>query len=129
MTPSCSDDVRSEPMRRIRATRVGFRGFTLVELAVVIAVIALLLGSILVPLTTQVAQRNISQTRRELEEIREALIGFAMVNRYLPCPAVSDNNGTARARVRRSWTPLATCRGSPWASPEPTRGARCTATA
>ena len=84
-------------MRRAHATLVRFRGFTLVELAVVVAVIALLLGSILVPLTTQVAQRNISQTQRELEEIREALIGFAMVNRYLPCPAVSDSNGTAKA--------------------------------
>jgi prepilin-type N-terminal cleavage/methylation domain-containing protein len=84
-------------MRRAHGTLLRFRGFTLVELAVVVAVIALLLGSILVPLTTQVAQRNISQTHRELEEIREALIGFAMVNRYLPCPAVSDSNGTAKA--------------------------------
>ena len=84
-------------MRRAHGTLLGSRGFTLVELAVVVAVIALLLGSILVPLTTQVAQRNISQTQRELEGIREALIGFAMVNRYLPCPAVSDSNGTAKA--------------------------------
>jgi prepilin-type N-terminal cleavage/methylation domain-containing protein len=97
MTASCSGDVWSVPLRRAHGTLLGFRGFTLVELAVVVAVIALLLGSILVPLTTQVAQRNISQTQRELEGIREALIGFAMVNRSLPCPAVSDNNGTARA--------------------------------
>jgi prepilin-type N-terminal cleavage/methylation domain-containing protein len=95
MTLSCSGEV--DPMRRADRASFALRGFTLVELAVVVAVIALLLGSILVPLTTQVAQRNTVQTQRQLEEIREALIGFTMVNRYLPCPAVSDSNGTAKA--------------------------------
>jgi len=68
-------------------------GFTLVELAVVVAVIALLLGSLLVPLTTQVEQRNVAQTDQQLEDIRQALIGFAMVNGRLPRPASSTTNG------------------------------------
>jgi prepilin-type N-terminal cleavage/methylation domain-containing protein len=74
-----------------------YSGFTLVELAVVVAVIALLLGSLLVPLTTQVEQRNVAQTDVQLEEIREALIGFAMVNGRLPRPANSVTDGTERA--------------------------------
>ena len=64
-------------------------GFSLVELSVAIVVIALLLGSLLVPLSTQVDQRRYAETEKQLEHIREALIGFALANRYLPCPAVS----------------------------------------
>ena len=49
------------------------RGFTLIELAVALFIIALLLGSILVPLATQVEQRQISETQKTMEEIRDAL--------------------------------------------------------
>ena len=62
------------------------RGFTLVELAVVIAIVALLLGALLVPLATQIQGRNIKETRRSLAEIKEALTGFAMTQGRLPCP-------------------------------------------
>ena len=68
------------------------RGFTLIEVAVVLFIVTILLGSILIPLTTQVEQRQISDTQKTLEEIREALIGFALVNGYLPCPD-TDNDG------------------------------------
>jgi prepilin-type N-terminal cleavage/methylation domain-containing protein len=81
-------------MARVNRLSITCHGFTLVELAVVVAVIALLLGSLLVPLTTQVEQRNVSQTQRQLDEIREAIIGFAMVNGRLPRPATSPTNGT-----------------------------------
>lgn len=70
----------------IRNANNHVRGFTLVELAVALFIIALLLGSILVPLGTQVEQRQISDTQKTIEEIKEALIGFAIANRYLPCP-------------------------------------------
>lgn len=68
------------------------RGFTLIELAVAMFILVLLLGSILVPLATQVEQRQISDTQRTLEEVKEALVGFAVVNGYLPCPD-TDNDG------------------------------------
>lgn len=69
-----------------RRMRLRHTGFTIVELAVVLFIIALVLGSILVPLGTQVEQRQIAESQKTLEEIREALIGFAMANGYLPCP-------------------------------------------
>lgn len=72
-------------------------GFTLIELAVAIFIIALLLGSILVPLQTQVEQRQISETQKILDEAREAIIGFAVINGRLPRPAVSFSDGTERA--------------------------------
>jgi len=69
------------------------RGFTLVEMAVVIAVVALLLGSILVPLATQLEERRFAEAKRMLEDAREALVGFAVVNGRLPCPASNTSNG------------------------------------
>jgi prepilin-type N-terminal cleavage/methylation domain-containing protein len=68
-------------------------GFSLIELAVAIVVIALLLGSLLVPLSTQVDQRRYAETQTQLEHVRDALIGFALVHRYLPCPAISATDG------------------------------------
>lgn len=56
-------------------------------------IIALLLGSLLVPLTTQVESRNYAETQRILEQAREALIGFAAANGRLPCPASATSNG------------------------------------
>jgi prepilin-type N-terminal cleavage/methylation domain-containing protein len=63
------------------------RGFTLTELAVVLVVIALVLGGLLSPLATQVDVRMTAETRKDLADIREALIGFAVINGRLPCPA------------------------------------------
>jgi type II secretory pathway pseudopilin PulG len=68
-------------------------GFTIIEMAVALFVIALLLGSLLVPLTTQVESRNHAETQRILEQAREALIGFAAANGRLPCPASATSNG------------------------------------
>jgi prepilin-type N-terminal cleavage/methylation domain-containing protein len=72
------------------------RGFTLVEIAVAIFIITILLGSILVPLTTQVEQRQVSETQKMLENIKEALNGHAVAKGYLPCPdRTSGGAGTA----------------------------------
>jgi hypothetical protein len=58
---------------------------------VAIFVIALLVGSLVVPLVTQVEQRQISDTERTLREIHDTLLGFAIVNGYLPCPDTGTN--------------------------------------
>lgn len=70
----------------IRSAAKTVRGFTLIELAVVIAIVALLLGALLVPLATQIQGRNIKETRKSLAVIKEALLGFAMSQGRLPCP-------------------------------------------
>jgi prepilin-type N-terminal cleavage/methylation domain-containing protein len=69
------------------------KGFSLIELAVVMFVVALLLGSIFVPLRMQVESRNYETTQRILDQAREALIGFAAANGRLPCPASATSNG------------------------------------
>jgi prepilin-type N-terminal cleavage/methylation domain-containing protein len=67
------------------------RGFSLIEMAVVLFVITLLIGSLLVPLGAQVEQRQISEMEKALQEIREALLGYAVANGYLPCPDTGTN--------------------------------------
>jgi len=69
------------------------RGFTLIEMAVAMFIIALLLGSILVPLQSQIESRNFENTQRILDQAREALIGYAAANGYFPCPASTTSNG------------------------------------
>ena len=64
-------------------------GFTLAELAIVLLIVSLLVGGLLGPLSAQIDLRHSSDTRKSLEEIREALLGFAAVHGRLPCPAVS----------------------------------------
>lgn len=66
-------------------------GFTLVELAVVLVIVALLAGGLLVPLSTQFDAGSRSDTQRQLNEARESLYGFAIVHGYLPCPAALGN--------------------------------------
>lgn len=76
-------------MRRLQ------HGFSLIEVAVALFIMALLLGSILVPLTTQVEQRQISDTEKIMADINAALLGFVAANGYLPCPDTSvPPNGT-----------------------------------
>ena len=79
--------------RRADSGHRASRAFTLIEMAVAIFIIALLLGSILVPLQTQVESRNYDQTQRILEQAREALIGYAAANGRFPCPASATSNG------------------------------------
>lgn len=61
-------------------------GFTLLELAIVLFILTLLLSSLLVPLGSQVDQHRISDTQKTIDEIKEALIGYAIAHRSLPCP-------------------------------------------
>ena len=68
-------------------------GFTLTELAVVMIIMALLLGGMLVPLSAQRDIQNLNNTQKQLSEIKEALLGFAAANGRLPCPASPDTSG------------------------------------
>ena len=94
-------------------------GFTLIEMAMVLMIVGLLLGGMLVPLSTQMDQRNVSDTQKALSDIKEAIIGYALANGQLPCPAnPTDVTGTtSTAGIART-----ACTGSnstgvlPWAT-------------
>lgn len=68
-------------------------GFSLIEMSVVLLVIGLLLGVILKPLGASYDQGRRQKTRIQLEEVRDALLGFAVVNGRLPCPAIVGTYG------------------------------------
>jgi prepilin-type N-terminal cleavage/methylation domain-containing protein len=70
-------------------TRVAHRpsGFSLIELAMVLFIVSLLIGGLLMPLSAQNEIQGRQETVKALANIREALIGFAVVNGRLPCPA------------------------------------------
>jgi len=61
-------------------------GFTLIEIAIVLVIVGLLLGGVLTPFTAQKEQERRSEAFDYLDESRDALLGFAIVNNRLPCP-------------------------------------------
>ena len=63
------------------------RGFTLTELAITVTIVALLIGGIALTLTAQNEARQFSETQARLATAQEALVGFAIRNGRLPCPA------------------------------------------
>jgi prepilin-type N-terminal cleavage/methylation domain-containing protein len=78
-----------------RRNDIPAAGFTLVELSVVLVIVALLIGGMLVPLTVQKDIQNINETQKQLTEIKEALLGFAVINRRLPCPDTDTDPNAA----------------------------------
>lgn len=69
------------------------RGFTLTELAIVLLIVALLIGGLLVPMSSQVDLRNRAETEKRLNDINDALLGYAAANGRLPCPATAGSKG------------------------------------
>jgi len=80
-------------MRPARAVMRAAAGFSLVELAVVMAIVGFLLGGLMYTLSAQTEQRSFEEARRRVEQARELVIAFAIVNGRLPCPATSTSNG------------------------------------
>lgn len=75
-------------------------GFTLTELAVVMTIVALLLTATMYTLSAQTEQRNRNDTERRLQEAKDLLLSFALVNGRLPCPGVAtgdESGGPAAA--------------------------------
>lgn len=62
-------------------------GFSLIELAIVLFIVALLMGGLLPTMSSQIEQKNRNETRKQLDEIQQALVGYAIINKRLPCPA------------------------------------------
>lgn len=73
--------------------QVKIKGYTLVELAVVLVIVGLLLGGLIVPLTAQTDMKAFTETNTTLDDVKSALIGYAIANGRLPCPATSATNG------------------------------------
>ena len=98
----------------VAATRVAARaaaGFTLIELAIVMAIIGLVLGALLVPLGTQLDASRYEKARAQIRAAEEALLGWAVIKGRLdngadglPDPPAGNNGDPG--------DPLPSCTGS-----------------
>jgi prepilin-type N-terminal cleavage/methylation domain-containing protein len=61
------------------------RGFTLIEMAIVLVIVTILIGGLVMPLSAQIQARRIAETQKTLAEAREAIVGYAMSNTTSPC--------------------------------------------
>jgi prepilin-type N-terminal cleavage/methylation domain-containing protein len=68
-------------------------GFTLIEVMVVIVILTVLMSGIALPLAAQLQMRRHEEARRQLDEAKEALLGFAAAHARLPCPASERSAG------------------------------------
>lgn len=91
--------MRVKPLQAHRIHHRQQTGFTLVELTMVLVIVALLLGGMMAMVTAQSEQRKWGDTQSQLEAARDALLGYAIANGRLPCPA---NSGSAGAEVRQA---------------------------
>ena len=71
------------------------KGFSLIEIAVVMIIIAVLFTIVGLPISTQIELRRIEETKKQIESIKETILGFAIINGRLPCPAL--NTGVCNA--------------------------------
>lgn len=105
-------------------------GFSLAEVAVVLVIVALLVGGMILPMSAQQDIRIGAETRKLLTDTSEALMGFAASHAasdgkpYLPCPDTDDDgleNRAGNACTSQSgtlpWADLGLGRQDAWGNP------------
>ncbi len=80
------------------------KGFTLLEMTMVLLIVGLLTSSLLMPINAQLQLRRISETERKLAQIKQSIVSYIVLQQTLPCPDtngdgfenISGNNCTSR---------------------------------
>jgi prepilin-type N-terminal cleavage/methylation domain-containing protein len=85
-------------------------GFSLIEMAIVLLIISLVISSLLIPLSTQIDQIKLKTTQQDLETIKEALLGFIVINNRLPYPTTNQDSGIEESSLngQEAYLPWAT---------------------
>ncbi len=92
------------------------RGFTLVELAVVLVIVGLLTGGGLAAFTAAAEQRLRREQAQQLAQVRSALYGFALRHGRLPCADRDDPPDGVEDYVGPDCAPGADAGALPWAT-------------
>jgi prepilin-type N-terminal cleavage/methylation domain-containing protein len=104
-------------------SRFRHAGFTLLEIAIVLAILSVMLAAAATTLVRQLEGQRYANAERELASIRDALVGYAMTHKRLPRPATSALDGLERTSDCASesectglipWTTLGIGRLDPW---------------
>ncbi|MEO7727687.1 MAG: prepilin-type N-terminal cleavage/methylation domain-containing protein, partial [Burkholderiales bacterium] len=79
--------MRRSSFKRALSTRVKLaRGFSLVEVAVVVAIGLILLSLGLTAINAQLGSASYSLTKKRSEAVKDALVSYLGANKRLPCP-------------------------------------------
>jgi prepilin-type N-terminal cleavage/methylation domain-containing protein len=80
-------------------------GFSLIEMAIVLVILGFILGGVVTGLSSQREIQKNKNIQNQLEEIRNAVIGYVQINGRLPCPASLTSKGGSVS------TPAGVCTG------------------
>ena len=106
-------------------TKTADKGFTLIELSISLLIIGLLSSGLIVGLAAQRSISDAQLAQKQLDEIREVLIGFALSNGRLPCPAKATLSSTDAQAGREDcslqhgvvpWVSLSIQESDPWSN-------------
>ncbi|MDH5764584.1 MAG: prepilin-type N-terminal cleavage/methylation domain-containing protein [Gammaproteobacteria bacterium] len=80
-------------MNQLKNTYKICKGFSLIEVAIVMVIIGLLISAAIMPLGSQRDTNNLKKVIEELKNIEQAILGFAVANGRLPCPSLPADAG------------------------------------
>ncbi len=78
------------------------QGFTLTEMAVVLAIVGLLFAFLIPVSNTLRSNQRRGETEQKLKNIQAALNNFVIINKRLPCPADGTDIGTATSGTEKA---------------------------
>ena len=117
-TASGTERAKWDRAKQLPRAAKDMEGLSLIEVAIALAVSALLLGGLMVPLAAQIDRYRLRETEAALGQALEALLGYAAAHdNRLPCPDI-DGDGTED----RPGTAASPCRGVEGELPRATLG-------
>ena len=76
-------------------------------MAIVLVIVGVLLAGLLPSISSQIEQQRRNETRKQMDEIKEALIGYAIINGTLPCPTTTTDPANANYGIADATCPPA----------------------
>ncbi|MDR2881887.1 MAG: type II secretion system GspH family protein [Azoarcus sp.] len=111
------------------SVKAGRRGFTLIEMAIVLVVLGLIASLLVTPLAMRAEASQRRAAEEMLDNITDALIGFALVQGRLPCPSIESDPASSAYGLEQGppctfnvpgylpWRTLGLPAHDPWGSP------------